>query len=248
MNDTAAIRNPALVPSELALLDARFPVRNVPVRAAADVGARGAARAGAGLPAWHRVERRVRLDTALGLAPQAGGLGRTGCASTALPALPGPPTMPSGWAHARRARHRPLHAGRPFARRPDGGAAARRAPRWPRGSRLVLISPAVAAAPAMPRNGPRARSDRPCPGLASPAWRRDARLLTGAGERARQWVRWNMARLNESGYARRSNCCAAATCWPTAADAGAGGLRCARRRHAASQLCRAAARCGVVLG
>ena len=32
MNDAAVMQNPALAPSELARLDARFPVRNVPVR------------------------------------------------------------------------------------------------------------------------------------------------------------------------------------------------------------------------
>ena len=85
------------------------------------------------------------------------------------------------------------------AARPGSALAARIA-------RLVLIArPPATARPDAPtnaaacmRSGIDALSGA---GIAGMAARADARLLSaGAGERARQWVRWNMARLNEGGY------------------------------------------------
>jgi hypothetical protein len=74
--------------------------------------------------------------------------------------------------------------------------------------RLVLISPACAATARLrvPRAAPRcAQSARPRSHEARhvPAWPQRASTsacVTKANRSARQWVRWNMARLNPAGY------------------------------------------------
>jgi len=87
--------------------------------------------------------------------------------------------------------------------------------------RLVLVSPAIgygAASRAEARA--KVRTERLATldelGIAGMAAKRSGRLVSDkASEHARQWVRWNMARLNDHGYRRPSNCCATPTCWPT---------------------------------
>lgn len=70
--------------------------------------------------------------------------------------------------------------------------------------RLVLISPAAGYG-ARTEAGRRVRAERLGAleqlGVAGIAAQRSGRLVSdNASERARQWVRWNMARLNEHGY------------------------------------------------
>ena len=73
-------------------------------------------------------------------------------------------------------------------------------------AQLVLISPAAGyGAPGKEEASERVRSQRLATlaqeGIAGMAAQADHRLLSaGANELARQWVRWNMSRLNEAGY------------------------------------------------
>jgi pimeloyl-ACP methyl ester carboxylesterase len=72
----------------------------------------------------------------------------------------------------------------------------------------VLISPAAGyGAPGKEEAQQRVRTQRLSAlkeeGIAAMAAKADQRLLSAnAGELARQWVRWNMSRLNEAGYAQ----------------------------------------------
>jgi pimeloyl-ACP methyl ester carboxylesterase len=86
-------------------------------------------------------------------------------------------------------------------------AAARPgSPLAPRIAKLLLISPAAGyGAPGRAEAQARVRAERLGTlaelGIAGMAAKRSARLVSGhASETARQWVRWNMARLNEGGY------------------------------------------------
>lgn len=73
-------------------------------------------------------------------------------------------------------------------------------------ARLVLISPAAGyGAPGRAEASARVRAQRfdtlARVGVAGMAAQADTRLLSaGASELARQWVRWNMSRLNDAGY------------------------------------------------
>ncbi|OUL99093.1 alpha/beta fold hydrolase [Variovorax sp. JS1663] len=73
-------------------------------------------------------------------------------------------------------------------------------------SKLLLISPAAGyGAPARAEAQARVRAERLGTleqlGIAGMAAKRSARLVSDhASDTARQWVRWNMARLNEDGY------------------------------------------------
>ena len=72
--------------------------------------------------------------------------------------------------------------------------------------RLVLISPAAGyGAPSRAEARARVRAERLATldelGIAGMAAKRSGRLVSDtASERARRWVRWNMARLNDGGY------------------------------------------------
>jgi len=209
MSDTAVIDAQPLPAAELARLDARFPARNVPVQGGAVVSVRecGAGPAivclhgiGSGAASW--------LNVALLLAPEARviawdapGYG----ASTPLA-----PAAPSAADYADR-----LHAlldaleidscvlvGHSLGAITAASAARSDA----RIRRLALVSPAVgygAASRAEARA--RVRAERLATldelGIAGMAAKRSARLVSdNASEHARQWVRWNMARLNDRGY------------------------------------------------
>ena len=97
--------NPAatLPPTEVARLDASFPARAVALR---DGGLMSVRECGSGpaLVCLHGIGSGAAswLDTALRLAPQARVLAWDapgyGASTPLAPALPGPPTMPSGWA------------------------------------------------------------------------------------------------------------------------------------------------------
>lgn len=89
-----------------------------------------------------------------------------------------------------------------------GHAARPGSPLASRIGRLVLISPAAGyGAPGKEEAQQRVRAQRFATlhneGIAAMAAKADQRLLSAnASELARQWVRWNMGRLHEAGYAQ----------------------------------------------
>ncbi|VTU18308.1 4,5:9,10-diseco-3-hydroxy-5,9, 17-trioxoandrosta-1(10),2-diene-4-oate hydrolase [Variovorax sp. SRS16] len=210
MSDAAMIS--ALPPSEVARLDARFPARRVPVRGGVvSVRACGAGPVivclhgiGSGAASW--------LDTALLLEPHAHliawdapGYGES---------TPVVPEVPMAADYAER-----LHAlldamdiescvlvGHSLGALTAAFAARAGSPLAARIERLVLISPAGGyGAPARAQARQRVRTERLDTlarlGVAGMATQRSGRLVSdNASELARQWVRWNMARLNDHGY------------------------------------------------
>jgi len=215
MNDTAVIHHPALAPSELARLDARFPARKVPVRGGAVVSVRecGSGPAivclhgiGSGAASW--LETALLLEGhARVIAWDAPGYGD----STPLAAQ-----VPTAADYADR-----LHAlvdalglesfvlvGHSLGAITAGFAARLDSPLAGRIRRLVLISPASGyGAASRAEDSARIRAQRLAAlqevGIAGMAAQADLRLLSaGASDVARQWVRWNMARLNDAGYSQ----------------------------------------------
>lgn len=213
MTHVDAVHDQALPAFELARLEARFPARSVPVKGGAVVSVRecGAGPAivclhgiGSGAASW--------LDTALLLQDEARmiawdapGYG----ASTALI-----PTSPVAKDYAARL-HELLDAlqlrscilvGHSLGALTAAAVARADSPLASRISRLVLISPAAGyGAPGRAEAQARVRTERLGTleqlGIAGMAAKRSARLVSEhASETARQWVRWNMARLNDAGY------------------------------------------------
>ncbi|MDM0023265.1 alpha/beta fold hydrolase [Variovorax saccharolyticus] len=202
-----------LPPSELARLEARFPARPVALQGGAAVSLRECG-SGPALVCLHGIGSGAAswLDTALLLAPEARviawdapGYGDSTPLAAAAPKA-------ADYAERLGAMLDALDIGRctlvghslgaltaACAARPGSALAARI-------ERLVLISPAAgygAAERAETRQRVRAqRLDTLArAGVAGMAAQADTRLLSAhAGEQARQWVRWNMARLNEGGY------------------------------------------------
>jgi pimeloyl-ACP methyl ester carboxylesterase len=212
---SAAAMNPAatLPPTEVARLDACFPARAVALR---DGGLMAVRECGSGpaLVCLHGIGSGAAswLDTALRLAPQARVLAWDapgyGASTPLAPALPraadyaerlGAMLDALGIDRCTLVGHSLGALTAAAAARPGSALAARIA-------RLVLISPAAGyGAPERADERRRVHAQRldalSGAGIAGMAARADARLLSaGAGERARQWVRWNMARLNEGGY------------------------------------------------
>ncbi|CAN7328433.1 alpha/beta fold hydrolase [Variovorax paradoxus] len=214
MNDAIATHAQSALPaSELALLEARFPARAVPVGGGAVVSVRecGAGPAivclhgiGSGAASW--------LGLALQLAPQARviawdapGYG----ASTPLA-----PAAPSAADYAQRL-HGLLDAlelpscvlvGHSLGAITAGRAARKDSALASRIRRLVLVSPATGyGAPQREEARRKVRAERLATldelGIAGMAAKRAGRLVSGnASERARQWVQWNMAQLSDGGY------------------------------------------------
>ena len=209
MSDAMATDAQMLPASELALLDARFPARTVSVGSGAAVSVRehGAGPAlvclhgiGSGAASW--------LDTGLLLqararviAWDAPGYG----ASTPLA-----PASPTAGDYAARLRalldalgvQSCVLVGHSLGALTAAAAARVDA----RIQQLVLISPAAGyGAPARDEARRKVRTERLAAldelGIAGMAAQRAGRLLSdNASELARQWVRWNMARLNDGGY------------------------------------------------
>ncbi|MGJ7526814.1 alpha/beta fold hydrolase [Variovorax sp. GB1P17] len=213
MSDAMATDAQTLPASELALLDARFPARTVPVGGGAAVSVRehGAGPAivclhgiGSGAASW--------LHVALLLAPQARviawdapGYG----ASTPLASA-----TPTAADYAER-----LHAlldaldvqscvlvGHSLGALTAASAARNGSALASRIRRLMLISPAAGyGAPSRAEARAKVHTERLATldelGIAGMAAKRSGRLVSDtASELARQWVRWNMARLNDGGY------------------------------------------------
>lgn len=195
--------------AELARLEARFPAREIAVADGAQVSVRecGTGPAivclhgiGSGAASW--------LDTAVRLAPKARliawdapGYG----ASTPLEAA-----APSAADYAARVRALldalGLEACVLVGHSLGAIMAAAAARADARIRRLVLVSPAIGyGAPARAEARAKVRAERLATldqlGITGMAARRAHRLVSDrASEHARQWVRWNMARLNEHGY------------------------------------------------
>ena len=213
MSETPVIDAPNLPAAELARLEARFPARSVPVQGGAVVSVRecGTGPAivclhgiGSGSASW--------LDTALLLegearviAWDAPGYG----ASTALAAA-----APTARDYAQRL-HGLLDAleisscvlvGHSLGALMAAAAARHGSPLASRISKLLLISPAAGyGAAGRAQAQARVRAERLGAldelGIAGMAAKRSGRLVSEhASETARQWVRWNMARLHDAGY------------------------------------------------
>jgi len=210
MTDASTIELQSLPESEVARLDARFPARSVPVGGAVvSVRECGAGPAlvclhgiGSGAASW--------LDTALLLESEARliawdapGYG----ASTPLT-----PDVPKAADYADRLLglldamevESCVLVGHSLGALTAASAARPGSPLAARIKRLVLISPAAGYG-TRPEASQRVRTERLDTldklGVAGMAAHRSGRLVSeNASEVARQWVRWNMARLNDRGY------------------------------------------------
>ncbi|MGN8078354.1 alpha/beta fold hydrolase [Variovorax sp. 22077] len=200
----------ALLPaSELARLDARFPARDVAVGGGAVVSVRECGR-GAAIVCLHGIGSGAAswIDTAALLASQARVIAwdAPGYGSS-TPLEAGAPTA-ADYAARLGALLDALEIDSCVLVGHSLGAitAASAARSDARVHRLVLVSPAIgygAASRAEARA--RVRAERLATldelGIAGMAAKRSARLVSdNASEHARQWVRWNMARLNDRGY------------------------------------------------
>ncbi|MGO4391084.1 alpha/beta fold hydrolase [Variovorax sp. M-6] len=213
MTNALSIELQTLPPTELERLEARFPARPVALR---DGGVVSVRECGAGpvLVCLHGIGSGAAswLDTALLLAPQARviawdapGYGESTPLASAAPkagdyaARLGAMLDALGVDRCTLVGHSLGALTAASAARPGSALAARI-------ERLVLISPAGGyGAPERAEASQRVRAQRldtlAQAGIAGMAAQSAGRLLSaGASELSRQWVRWNMARLNEGGY------------------------------------------------
>jgi pimeloyl-ACP methyl ester carboxylesterase len=199
--------------SELARLDARFPARNVAVGGGAVVSVRECGKGpvvvclhgiGSGAASW--------IDTAALLASQARfiawdapGYGESTPLDADAPAAADYAARLGALLDALDIDSCVL-AGHSLGAIVAASAARTDARTSARIRRLVLVSPAIGyGAPARAEARAKVRAERLATldelGIAGMAARRAGRLVSDkASEHARQWVRWNMARLNERGY------------------------------------------------
>lgn len=205
--------HPTLPSAELARLDARFPARSVAVAGGASVSVRECG-TGPALVCMHGIGSGSAswLDTGLLLAGEARliawdapGYG----SSTPLAA-----DVPTAADYAQRLGalldaldiDRCVLVGHSLGALMAAASACPGSPLVPRIAKLLLISPAAGyGAPGRVEAQARVRAERLGTlaeiGIAGMAAKRSDRLLSPhASETARQWVRWNMARLNEAGY------------------------------------------------
>ncbi len=195
--------------SELARLDTRFPARDVAVGGGAVVSVRECGQGpvivclhgiGSGAASW--------LDTAALLAPQARLIAWDapgyGASTPLASAAPGAAdyAMRLGELLDALAIDSCMLVGHSLGAITAASAARTDA----RIRRLVLVSPAIGyGAPERIEARAKVRAERLATldelGIAGMAAKRAGRLVSeGASEHARQWVRWNMARLNDHGY------------------------------------------------
>jgi pimeloyl-ACP methyl ester carboxylesterase len=209
MNDAIATDALTLPASELARLDARFPVRNVAVAGGAVVSVRECGQGpaivclhgiGSGAASW--------IDTAALLAPQARvvawdapGYGESTPLEAAAPTAADYAARLGALLDALGIESCVL-VGHSL-----GAITAASAARTDsRIRRLVLVSPAIGyGAPSRAEARAKVRIERLATldelGIAGMAAKRAGRLVSDkASDHARQWVRWNMARLNDHGY------------------------------------------------
>lgn len=213
MSDAAVIDAQPLPASELARLDARFPARSVRVQGGAVVSVRecGAGPAivclhgiGSGSASW--------LDTALLLegearliAWDAPGYGTSTPLAAQAPTARDYAQRLLGLLDALEISSCVL-VGHSLGALMAASAAHPGSPLAPRISTLLLISPAAGyGAAGRAEAQARVRGERlgtlDALGIAGMAAKRSGRLVSAhASETARQWVRWNMARLHDAGY------------------------------------------------
>ncbi|SEK01877.1 MULTISPECIES: alpha/beta fold hydrolase [unclassified Variovorax] len=206
---------PTLSASELARLDARFPARNVAVGGGAVVSVRECGQGpvvvclhgiGSGAASW--------LDTAALLASQARliawdapGYGESTPLDSAAPSAADYAKRLGALLDALGIDSCVLVGHSLGAITAASAASATSAARTDkRIRRLVLVSPAVGyGAPERAEARAKVRTERLATldelGIAGMAAKRAGRLVSDkASDHARQWVRWNMARLNDHGY------------------------------------------------
>ncbi|MDM0103988.1 alpha/beta fold hydrolase [Variovorax sp. J22R24] len=213
MSDTAVID--ALSPplSELDRLDARFPARRVAVGGDAVVSVRECGK-GPALVCLHGIGSGAAswLDTASLLAPRARliawdapGYGESTPVESAVPSAADYAARLLGLLDALEIESCVL-VGHSLGALTAASAARADSPLAPRIRRLVLISPAAGyGAPGRGDDRKRVHTERMDTlaqfGIVGMAAKRSGRLLSdNASELARQWVRWNMSRLNDAGY------------------------------------------------
>ncbi|MEJ8810019.1 alpha/beta fold hydrolase [Variovorax ureilyticus] len=210
MTNASTIELPSLPQSEVDRLDARFPARSVQVRGGVvSVRECGAGPAlvclhgiGSGAASWLDMALLLESDARL-IAWDAPGYG----ASTPLT-----PDAPKAADYAERLLglldameiESCVLVGHSLGALTAASAARPGSPLAARIRRLVLISPAAGYG-TRPEASQRVRTERLDTldklGVAGMAARRSGRLVSeNASELARQWVRWNMARLNDRGY------------------------------------------------
>jgi pimeloyl-ACP methyl ester carboxylesterase len=210
MSDAAVTDISMLPEAEVARLEARFPARSVPVRGGVvSVRECGTGPAlvclhgiGSGAASWLDTALLLESDARL-IAWDAPGYG----ASTPLD-----PDVPKAADYAERLLglldameiESCVLVGHSLGALTAASAARVGSPLAARIERLVLISPAAGYG-TRPEASQRVRTERlgtlDTFGVAGMAAHRSGRLVSeNASEVARQWVRWNMARLNDRGY------------------------------------------------
>lgn len=204
---------PMLPASELARLDARFPARNVAVGGGAVVSVRECGQGpvvvclhgiGSGAASW--------IDTAALLASQARliawdapGYGESTPLEAAAPTAADYAARLSALLDALAIESCVL-VGHSLGAITAASAARTDKHTSKRIRRLVLVSPAIGyGAPSRAEARAKVRTERLATldelGIAGMSAQRAGRLVSDkASEHARQWVRWNMARLNDHGY------------------------------------------------
>ncbi|MBT2304154.1 alpha/beta fold hydrolase [Variovorax paradoxus] len=213
MTDAAVIDAQALPAAELARLDARFPARSVPVEGGASVSVRECG-SGPALVCLHGIGSGAAswLDTALLLADEARLIAwdAPGYGESSPLAADAPPA--ADYAQRLGALLDALDidscvlVGHSLGALMAAAAARPGSPLVPRIAKLLLISPAAGyGAPGRAEAQARVRAERLGTmeqlGIAGMSAKRAGRLVSdNASDMARQWVRWNMARLNEGGY------------------------------------------------
>ena len=213
MNDAMATDALTLPASELARLEARFPARSVPVGGDAVVSVRECG-AGPVIVCLHGIGSGAAswLGTALLLEPQARviawdapGYGESTPLAVAAPAAADYAQRLHAMLDALEVQSCVL-VGHSLGALTAGSAARKDSALASRIRRLVLISPAAGyGAPSRTEARARVHAERLATldelGIAGMAAKRSGRLVSNtASELARQWVRWNMARLNDGGY------------------------------------------------
>jgi pimeloyl-ACP methyl ester carboxylesterase len=204
-----ALSLPTVPVSELARLDARFPARNVAVGGGAVVSVRECGKGpvvvclhgiGSGAASWIDIAALLASQACF-IAWDAPGYGESTPLESASPSADDYAARLSALLDALGIDSCVL-AGHSL------GAiiAASAALRDTRIRRLVLVSPAIGyGAPSRAQARAKVRTERLATldefGISGMAARRAGRLVSdNASEHARQWVRWNMARLNDGGY------------------------------------------------
>ena len=203
--------------AELARLDARFAARDVAVRGGATVSVRecGVGNSGPVFVCLHGIGSGAAswLDTALLLEEEgarviawdAPGYGRSTPVTASQPSAADYADRLQGLLEALGI-ERCVLVGHSLGAITAVHAARRGSPMADRIARLMLISPAAGyGASGKEEASQRVRQQRLASlaqdGIAGMAAKADQRLLSShANERARQWVRWNMGRLNDAGY------------------------------------------------